>query len=185
MSYQNKRGEAEGSAVPSIGPETTLPRKSAVEGWEIPRCIDELQEALVEAHALERREPGGGRWPFAGDGPWHLIRAEAGDYGGEGVDGVSDRRVPRPPLDQGEVARLAELRRWLQLVPHESDRKLVWVATGRLHAGEGRVPWKAVGAWLKLDRSPNAIMYRYRKALAVVVCEINGWPASRAKRMAA
>jgi hypothetical protein len=140
---------------------------------------------LVEGHALERREPGGGKWPFAGDGPWHLIRAEAGDYGGEGQDGVSSGREPRPPLDSGEVDRLAELRAWVQLIPHESDRKLVWLATARLHAGEGRVPWKALARWLKIDRSPDALALRYRKALARVVCKLNGWPDNRANRMAA
>lgn len=164
---------------------TILPPTASLPEARLPRCVDEIEEALVEAHALERREPGGGRWPFAGDGPWHLIRGEAGDYGGDGQDGASSSRAPRPPLDAAEVARLAELRRWLQLIPHESDRKLVWIATARLHAGEGRVPWKAVARWMRIDRSPDALALRYRKALAGVVCVLNGWPSRRARAMAA
>lgn len=167
-----------------------------VEGSTIalPRCVDELQDALIRAHALERREPGGGKWPFAGDGPWHLIQGEQGDYAGEGTDGVSSEVEPRPPLDAEEVAELRTLRSWLQLIPDTSyprdpayrgDRKVVWIATARLHAGEGRVPWKALGKWMRSCRDPDTLALRYRLALARVVCRLNGWPERRARRMAA
>lgn len=186
MSSLGKEGCEAGSTVPSIGPESTLPRKTRLEGM-LPRCVDEVQDALIEAHALERREPGGGRWPFAGDAPWHLMirEREAGDYGGEGQDGVSSEREPRPSLDTAEVARLAELRSWLELIHHVPDRKLVWIATGQLHAGEGRVPWKAIGKWLKLPVSRQAIMQRYRRALAEITVALNGWPSHWIKRLAA
>src|SRR5688572_11217115 len=58
-------------------------RAGSAEGSCLPRDVDALQEAFVRAHALERREPGGGKWPFAGDGPWHLIQPEVGDIAGD------------------------------------------------------------------------------------------------------
>lgn len=173
---------------------------------DIPRDIDALEEAFIRAHALERREPGGRRWPFAGDAPWHLMErdARAGDADARGgVDGDDARSgsAPRSPLDAAEVDELATLRAWLAMVPDavasaasaarfgalapEHDRKLVWLATGRLHAGEGRVPWTAIRGWLGSPRSPEKLVVRYRMALAAVVCALNGWPFHRAKRMAA
>lgn len=166
---------------------------------ELPRDIEALQDAFIRAHALERREPGGRKWPFAGDGPWHLIqrdRDEAPELEDRSETLIEtdagkllqvrklDSRMPRTSLDAAEVAELALLRQWLMLVP-ERDRKLVWIATARLHAGEGRVPWKAIGRWLKIDRSPDTLALWYRQGLARAVCSLNGWPQRRAMRMAA
>jgi hypothetical protein len=181
---------------PSGGPETAISPSLRSEGTPAPRCVDDIEEAFVRAHALERREPGGRKWPFAGDGPWHLIQAEVGDMAGDWSETLIeteagkqlsvrkiDVREPRPPLGAAEVAELAQLRAWLMLVP-ESDRKLVWIATARLHAGEGRVPWKALTRWLRIPRTPDAVARRYRLALALAVCAINGWPTRRAQAMA-
>lgn len=183
MSNQGKEAISGGSASPSIRAEQRVPAEGTGSGGALPRSIEELEEAFVRCHALERREPGGGRWPFAGDGPWHLIQAEAGDFGGDGQDGVSSSRVPRPPLDSGEVAELALLRRWLLLVPEERDRKLVWTATARLHAGEGRVPWTALGRWMQLSLTPEGVARRYRIALAQALCALQGWPKRRARQL--
>jgi hypothetical protein len=61
----------------------------------------EVQEDLVEVMQMWWRAPGGGRWPFASDGPWHLIRKEWEDW---------DAREPAPlrrlPLS------LADVRAW-------------------------------------------------------------------------
>lgn len=172
----------------------------------IPKCIEELEEMLVQGHELERRAPGGGRWPFAGDGPWHLIQPEVGDIGGDYSETLIvneagrelqvrkvESRAPRTPLSSAEVDALETLRRWLSMVPDADgpgleaahDRKLVWLATGRLAAGEGRVPWKAVGRWIGSPRTPEALVMRYRRALAGVVCRLNGWPVRRVRAMAA
>lgn len=172
----------------------------------VPRDIEALEEAFVRCHALERREPGGGRWPFAGDGPWHLIQGEVGDVGradwsvtllvteaGKELEVRKlDSREPCAALDAAEAAELAMLRRWLLLVPLceaplalDHDRKLVWLAAAALHRGEDRVPWTALHRALRSPRSPRALIDRYRKALATVVCAINGWPMNRVPRMAA
>lgn len=181
------RSGLEGSARASGGKDAIVPR---------PRDISEAEECFIRAHVLERREPGGGRWPFAGDGPWHLIQPEVGDIAGEFSETLIENQAgkllqvrkidslePRAPLDAAEVAELAVLRSWLALVP-ERDRKLVWIATARLAAGEGRVPWKAIGRWLRIDRSPDTVARRYRQAMARAVCALQGWPSRRAMQMA-
>jgi hypothetical protein len=35
--------------------------------------FDAVEERLIEAMRLWWRSPGGGRWPFASDAPWHLM----------------------------------------------------------------------------------------------------------------
>lgn len=178
---------------------------------EVPRTIADLQEAFVRCHLLEAREPGGGRWPFAGDGPWHLMQRDHVDD----TPALADRSTtlletpagqllevrkvdslsPRIPLSCAEVDELATLRRWLLLVPDaaaplasDHDRRLVWLATGRLARGDvsdgGRVPWKQVRRWLGSPRTPEALARRYRLALARTVCRLNCWPMDRAQRMA-
>lgn len=174
--------------------------QTIVSGARLPRDIDALQEAFVQAHELERRMPGEGRWPFAGDGPWNLIQAEVGDVASDAdysetlIRNASgkelqvrklDSRAPRPPLDAGEVAEYQRVVGWLQLIEDPADRRVVWLATARLAAGEGRVPWTAVKRWIGSERSPDALVLRYRKAMALVVCRLNGWPTRRAKAMAA
>lgn len=172
----------------------------------LPKCIDDLEEAFIRCHALERREPGGGRWPFAGDGPWSQMQGEVGDVGAADYSITLltneagrvlevrklDSREPRTPLDAGEVGELKRLRGWLLLVPAceapfavEHDRKLVWLATAALHRGEGRVPWKALCGQLRSPRSPQALVGRYRKAMASAVCMLNEWPQHWVRRMAA
>lgn len=152
-----------------------------------PRDIAEVEAALIDCHELWRRSPGGGRWPFAGDAPWHLMQREvlAGDYSGDGQDAVSSSTRPRPPLDAEEVDARDRMTAWLQLVEDETDRRLLWLATAALWRGEGRVPWSAIKGWMKWERSPDALVHRYRKALAVIACRVNGWPVRRARAMAA
>ena len=188
------------------------------ERYDLPRDIEEVAMAFIRCHALERREPGGGKWPFAGDGPWHLAQGEVGDIAGDFSETLIvneagkelrvrkvEAREPKTPLSSAEVDELALLRSWLELIPLVEpsraqaaegasaaraqlgalhDRKLVWLATGRLHAGEGRVPWTALKVWLRSPRSPDALVRRYRMALALVACRLNGWPERRARVMA-
>lgn len=176
---------------------------------DLPRDIEAMQEAFIRCHALERREAGGGRWPFAGDGPWNLIQRDANDWwdgawsdsfevnarGQEVAIRLRDVPAPRVPLSSLEVDELARLRRWLLLVPDaasplgcDHDRRLVWYVTGKLHRGDhgdgGRVPWTEIRGLIGSPRSPDALVLRYRKALAVVVCRLNGWPLRRVRALA-
>ncbi len=164
-----------------------------------PRDLDELEEALVHLHALERRMPGGGRWPFAGDGPWHLIQGEVGDLASEADWSETlivtesgqelrvrkvDARAPRPPLDAGEVAEYERMRRWVMLAPADA-RRIVWEATGHLHRGESRPQWGEMKREMAYPRTPRRMAQVYREALAVILCRLNGWPIRRARALAA
>lgn len=120
---------------PSTG-SAILPR-----AWLTP---DEVEEGLVEAWLLWRRSPGGGRWPFAADGPWHLVSREAGkgDWDARGVDGEAP-----PPRETGlstkEVARRDALSAWLQFAP-DRDRRLVCMVIEQLGRGRQRPDFMAL-----------------------------------------
>lgn len=155
----------------------------------LPVTIDQLVEAFVRLHELERRSPGGGAWPFAGDGPWHLIQAEAGDYAGAGVDGVSREAAPRTPLNVAEVGERERTLRWLALVaPGEAGtvlRKAVWLGTRQVHRGEGAVPWTALARWIGWGRTPEALALAWRRELAKALCRMHGVPVRHWKQVLA
>jgi hypothetical protein len=187
--------------VTSIRAECDPSRRNAL-GWErgaggLPATIEEIEEALVACHELWRRSPGEGRWPFAGDGPWHLAQGEVGDVAGDYSETLIhtdagkelrvrkvDARRPRCPLDAGEVALRDRVTAWLQRVPDPADRRAVWLATLALHREQGRVPWTAVARAIGWARTPAALALRYRRVLAALVCALNGWPSRRAKVLA-
>lgn len=148
---------------------------------DIPTTIEELQEAFVQAHELWRRSPGSGRWPFAGDGPWHLVQGEAGDYGGDGVDGVASSTAPRVPLDAGEVSRRDRITAWLGMVEPERMRRVIHLATLQLYRDEGRPPWKAIAGWAGWEKTPDALALAYRRALAQLLCRLHRIPVRHAR----
>lgn len=146
--------------------------------------LEEVEEALIACHELWRRSPGGGRWPFAGDGPWQLIQGEDGDFGGDGVDGASSSVRPRPPLDAAEVGERDRVTAWLQWIGDVDVRKAVWLATWAFHHGEPHAPWMAIARAIRWTRSANALAGRYRMALAAITCRLNGWPMNRVRALA-
>ncbi len=161
------------------------------------RDIDEAEQRFAGCHGLWRRSPGGGRWPFAGDGPWHLIRPEIGDVKGDWSETLIhtdagkelrvrkvESRAPRSPLDRAEVGERDRVTAWLQLLPDELDRKIVWAGTELVFQERGR-EWKAIGRALGIGCGPDAVARRYRRGLAAIVCRLNGWPLHRARAMAA
>lgn len=79
--------------------------------------VHEVEAMLVEAWHLWRRSPGVGRWPFAGDAPWHLMVRDviAGDYDARGGDGEAPA-PKRAGLTRAEVAIRDEVSAWLALV---------------------------------------------------------------------
>lgn len=159
----------------------------------VPSTLMDLEERLIAVHELWRRSPGDARWPFAGDGPWHLAQGEVGDIAGDFsetlVETGSGRqlqvrkvesRAPRTPLDAREVAERDRVTGWLQQVP-VAERRMVWLATKQLHRGEGRVPWTALAAWIGWERTPRRLAQRYLEVLAALLCALNGWPRRRAR----
>jgi len=168
----------------------------------VPQTIAELEEAFVRVHALWLRSPGGGQWPFAGDGPWHLAQAEVGDIKGDWSETLVetdsgkvmqvrkvDSRAPRTPLEASEVDERDRVTTWLGLVGDQQLRKAIWLASEALHRGDngpgGRVPWSGIARWIGWARTPNALKGRYRLALGEVLCALNGWPSRRARELAA
>lgn len=133
----------------------------------------DVQDRLVEAvHLLWRIE--GGTWPFAGDGPWHLIlpadRAyEAGDIKAGNVPS----RAPKPgPLTRAEMARLEETGTWLVMIP-ECDRRLVVLAVRELAKGAACVPWMALRAPMGLALGAGGLRKRYERALGALCRRVN------------
>jgi len=159
--------------LPRTGPER---RASISEAVALPRSIAQLEDELVAVHGLWWRTPGAGCWPFAGDGPWHLIQGEGGDWAGDGVDGVSSSAVPRPALDRRDVARRERVTAWLGLID-VADRRVVHAGTLALWRGEARVPWGELARGLRWGKSVSALAWAYRKALAVMLCRLHGLPA--------
>lgn len=168
----------------------------------LPQSIEELEEAFVRLHALWRRSPGGGKWPYAGDGPWHLAQGEVGDIKGfwsttliQNDSGklLEVRKVespePRSALDAAEVDERDRVTGWVGMVRDEQLRKVVWLVSEALARGDhgpgGRAPWSGIARMVRWDRTPNALKARYRTAMGEVVCVLNGWPARRARVLAA
>lgn len=120
----------------------------------------DVEARLVEALRCWRRMPGGGRWPFAADGPWHLIRKEWADW---------DARDPAPlrrlPLRRDEIAAMEEATEWLRLVP-DRDRRIVVLALLQLAAGRRQVSWSEVKRRLGVGIGARGVGMRYRRAIS-------------------
>ena len=137
--------------------------------------FDDVQASLVEALQLWRRSPGGGGWPFAGDGPWHLIQRSSGhgDYDARGGDGKSsDVPLRALPLTRDEVARRDRVSEWLQWVD-EPDRRLVLLALGHLVSGRQRVSWIALKKPLNVKWGADALRKRYGRAVRGICERLN------------
>lgn len=132
---------------------------------------EEVQEDLVEARRLWRRAPGGGRWPFAGDGPWHLVSKEtaAGDY--DEKHGNEDAEARPLPLSRAELRMMEQISEWLQYAP-ERDRQLIVVVLSQLARGAKRVSWTKVQRRLDSENSSRGLGMRYSRAIAKIAQEL-------------
>ena len=138
--------------------------------------FEDVEARLIEAVMLWRRSPGGGRSPFAADGPWDLItertRAEAGGgYIGRGeVEQVALRRLP---LTRAEVAERDEASALVLLAP-ERDRRLV-VAVVMAKAAERRIRWSDIRRRLGAGGiGERGLGMRYTRAIGAIVKAVNG-----------
>lgn len=166
--------------------------------------FEAVEDRLVEAMRFAWRDKSG-LWPFAGDGPWHLMQAVAGDYDARGGD--MDAPPPmRVPLSRAERGRMDEAVGWLALVPaparpgarlavardgRGSDAHLVVLACRKLaaHRGEGRdgskrgqVRWMLLLRPMGLGKGAGALAKRYGRAITAiaVVLERDGVPVDLA-----
>ncbi|WP_447727263.1 hypothetical protein [Sphingomonas koreensis] len=130
---------------------------------------DDVEGRLVDAVRLHWRTETGG-WPFASDGPWHLIRKEMfvdHDAGREAA------RMPRVPLGKVEVARMREAFGWLLLVPVDHDRRLIVEGVKLLAKGHKRVPWARLAKRGLGDAGPDALRMAYRRAMGALTQRVN------------
>ncbi len=128
--------------------------------------FDEVEDRLVDAlHKLWRME--GGRWPFASDGPWHLIRKEWWDW-----DARDEKPIRKLPLSRAEMAHMQEALMWLTWV-RERDRRLVVLVVRKLAGGAKRPPWLELLEPMGLKLGADGLRRRYERALAKVVRRIN------------
>lgn len=136
---------------------------------------DSVQEQLVEAFVLWRRSPGGGAWPFASDGPWHLIQRSGhlGDYDARGGD-LDAEVEPRPlPLTRAEVEQRDRVTAWLDYIPDADDRRLVGMALKALASGQKQVPWKRLLKPMGVKRGYDGLRKRYERAIGAICSALN------------
>jgi hypothetical protein len=142
-----------------------------------------VEEKLVEAMQLWRRSPGGGSWPFASDGPWHLVQPD--DTGAaraeillnaerEGKPAVEAPK--RMPLTRDEVKERDEVSEWMRFAP-ERDRKLVAVVTDFYARGYKQIKWKKVRDVLIRSGEPSisarGLGMRYSRAITAIAKRLN------------
>lgn len=163
-----------------------LPSERPIEGafW----TFDAVEDRLIEAMRFAWRDTPG-RWPFASDGPWHLMRAAAGDYDARGGD--LDTPSLRIPLTRAERARMDEAVGWLALIPPPvrpkartagggCDARLVVLATRKLAAHrasrdgkpKGQVRWSQLLRPMGMKKGGGALGRRYERAVAAIVAEL-------------
>jgi hypothetical protein len=128
---------------------------------------DDVEGRLIEAVQLQWRTEGGS-WPFAGDGPWHLIRKEWEDW-----DARDPKPMPRVPLSKAELMRMREAFGWLLLVPEDTDRRLVLLSVTERAKGPKRVPWARVAKLVAGGHEPDALRMRYRRAMGALTGRVN------------
>lgn len=127
----------------------------------------DIEARLVDTMHLWWRMPGGGRSPYASDGPWELIRAEWGDYAD------ADARPRMPPLSRADIAAMQEASEWLLWVS-ERDRRLVTLAIAALATGAKQVPWKRLLRPMGLQRGADGLRMRYGRAISSIAARLNG-----------
>lgn len=144
----------------------------AVEWW----TFDLVREALVEAALLWRRSPGSGRWPFASDGPWHLMSRDvhAGDYDARGgFDSSSDVAVRPLPLSRVEVERRDAVSEWIGMVPKEEDRRLLALCCEFYARGFAQLPWRRIKRVMGVERGEAGLRKRFERAVGAIAMSLN------------
>lgn len=189
--------------LPPAFQHSDLPSKGAemADFWTFEAVEDRMVEAMRFAW---RDEPG--NWPFAGDGPWHLIQREVrlGDYDARGGD-MEAPPLPRIPLTREERARMMEATGWLSLLSDARvhpvrvreaggacDARLIILATRKLAAKRGAaaegaqkrsIRWSQLLRPMGIARGAGMLSKRYGRALGAIVRELDrqGVPVVLAK----
>ena len=167
------RVEAEASAGGRVAEQAVF--------WTYERVL----ERLVETVCCWRRMPGGGRWPFASDGPWHLIREEDREHYGS-AENISpaapehrpDRPPPKPlPLRRAEIAAMQEATEWITWVPEDKRIALVF-GLGKLASGASRIPWRRLSRRLGTV-GPGGLEWRFDSGIEMIAMVLNAMAGVR------
>lgn len=143
----------------------TVPVMEGLEFW----TFDGVEARLVEAMEFQHRLPRGGGWPFASDGPWHLIVKDWWDWGAH-----EDKPVPRVPLSREQLARMEEALAWVLFVPSDDDRRLIAMAVRNLAAGRKTVPWTKLLKPMGVKHGAHGLRKRYSRAITCICNALNG-----------
>lgn len=138
--------------------------------------FDMVREVLVEAMTLWLRSPGDGRWPFASDGPWHLMTRElmAGDYDARGgFDSSADVELRPLPLDREDVERRDEISEWLLLVPDAFDRRLLAECLMWYARGYRQLPWQKIRRQMGVARGQYGLQKKFQRAIRAIAEGLN------------
>jgi hypothetical protein len=134
------------------------------------------------------RSPGEGRWPFAGDAPWHLMtrRTRLGEGLIKGMDITRllqeddaeetrrwQGRERRGPLSREEIARRDEATEWLTWIEADS-RKVVVSACAQIAAGRTNIDWRRVRRSLGREMSRQGLYKRHAVAIHAIAKRLNG-----------
>ncbi|MEA3390036.1 MAG: hypothetical protein U9R64_12300 [Pseudomonadota bacterium] len=137
-----------------------------ITGWTFKGVEDRLIEAMRMWWHVE-----GAGWPFASDGPWHLIRDDrTWDWDN---DKWADAPLPKLPLSQEQVRRRDEATAWLRHAP-ERDRRLVVLGVTALAAGRKRVPFRALLRPMGKRTGAEGLRKRYSRAVTCICNALNG-----------
>lgn len=126
-----------------------------------------VEARLVETVRCWWRMPGGGHWPFASDGPWHLVKSEL-----YGPDVDKDAPVRSLPLRRSEIAAMNEATEWVTWVPEDKRRVLV-MALVKLAQGHQRVPWSKLLPKLGVPIGSGGLEWRYSQAVQLIANVLN------------
>lgn len=138
--------------------------------------FDMVEARLIEAVEVRRRMPGGGRWPFAKDGPWHLIpeaaRAETvADFLLDAALMGHEDRFSAP--SRAEIAAMEEAEGWTLFVGDEGQRQALAAGIVERAKGAKRVGWTRLCERLSFPHAPAAMERRFARAVTTIANVLN------------
>jgi hypothetical protein len=137
---------------------------------------DGVQERLVETVRCWWRMPGEGRWPFAGDGPWHLARRENTPLDAAEMELIraqmaEEARLRTLPLRRAEIAAMMEATEWITWVPEAKRVPLVF-GIAKLAGGARQIPWSKLQRRLHTVGT-GGLEWRYSSGIELIANVLN------------
>lgn len=134
---------------------------------------EEVEARLVEAVLVMWRQPDRERTWLTVRAYWPEMRRHTsfGDYGGDGVDGVSASTIRTASLTRRELRDAEEALGWIAAVQHEGDRRLIGKALRQRAMQGGSIEWQPL--YDRSYASVEAMRKRYSRAMQRVVARAN------------